>query len=143
MERRSRTLKTRTNLKKLSIVLSVIISFTLLNCKQSAAQQSTLLEPQEMKEFLSSNDVLLVDVRTPHEFNSGHIENAINIDFKSVDFAKEVQKLDVTKTLVIYCRSGRRSGMGTPEFVKAGFKQVYDLKGGVLNWQKNDLKLVK
>ena len=131
------------NLKKISIVLSVIIGLTLLNCKQTSAQQSTLLEPQEMKEFLSSNDILLVDVRTPNEFNSGHIENAINVDFKSSDFAEKVQKLDTTKTLVIYCRSGRRSGMGTPEFEKAGFKKVYDLKGGVLNWQKNDLKLVK
>ncbi len=131
------------NLKKISIILSVVIGLTLLNCKQSAAQQSTLLEPQEFKEFLSSNEVLLIDVRTPQEFNSGHIENAVNIDFKSPDFAMAVQKLDTTKTLVIYCRSGRRSGMGTPTFVKAGFKQLYDLKGGVLNWQKDGLKLVK
>lgn len=143
MARRSRILKRRMNLKKISIVLSVIIGLTLLNCKQSTAQQSTLLEPQEMQEFLSNDDVLLVDVRTPQEFNSGHIENAINVDFKSSDFAEKVQKLDTTKTLVIYCRSGRRSGMGTPEFVKAGFKEVRDLKGGVLNWQKKGLKLVK
>ncbi len=131
------------NLKKISIVLSVIIGLTLLNCKQTSVQQSTLLEPQEMKEFLSSNDILLVDVRTLQEFSSGHIKNAINIDFKSSDFAEKVQKLDTTKTLVIYCRSGRRSSMGTTEFVKAGFKQVYDLKGGVLNWQKSGLPLAK
>ena len=131
------------NLKKISIILSVVIGLTLLNCKQSAAQQSTLLEPQEFKEFLSANEVLLVDVRTPREFNSGHIENAININFLSAEFEKEIQKLDSTKTLVIYCRSGNRSSKSTSKFVKAGFKQFYDLKGGVLNWEKTGLKLVK
>lgn len=130
-------------MKKLAIILSVIIGFTLLNCKQTAVQQSTLLEPQEMKEFLSSDDILLVDVRTPKEFNAGHIKNAINVDFKSSKFDEEVQKLDTTKTLVIYCRSGRRSGMSTPDFLKAGFKEVHDLKGGVLNWQKSGLPLAK
>ncbi|NNL15340.1 MAG: rhodanese-like domain-containing protein [Flavobacteriaceae bacterium] len=130
-------------MKKLSIVLFVIIGFSLLNCKQTSAQQSTLLEPKEMKEFLASNDVLLIDVRTPQEFKSGHIENAVNVDFKSSDFSEAVQKLDTTKTLVIYCRSGRRSGMGTTEFIKAGFDEVLDLKGGVLNWQKQGLELVK
>ena len=131
------------NLKKISILLSIIIGLTLLNCKQGTAQQSTLLEPQEFKEFLSANEVLLVDVRTPREFNSGHIENAININFLSAEFEKEIKKLDSTKTLVIYCRSGNRSSKSTSKFVKAGFKQFYDLKGGVLNWQKTGLKLVK
>ncbi len=131
------------NLKKISILLSVVIGLTLLNCKQSTAQQSTLLEPQEFKEFLSVNDVLLVDVRTPKEFNSGHIKNAININFLSAEFEKEIKKLDTTKTLVIYCRSGNRSGKSASIFVKVGFDQLYDLKGGVLKWQKNGLKLVK
>ncbi len=130
-------------LKKLSIILSVVIGLFLLNCKQSTAQQSTLLEPQEFKEFISTNEVLLVDVRTPREFNSGHIEKAININFLSSEFDEQIQKLDTTKTLVIYCRSGNRSGKSSPKFVKVGFDNLYDLKGGVLNWQKSGLKLVK
>ena len=130
-------------MKKISIVLSVVIGLTFFNCKQTAAQHATLLEPMEFKEFLSTNDVLLVDVRTPQEFNSGHIENAINIDFLSSEFDEQIQKLDTTKTLVIYCRSGNRSGKSTSKFVKVGFDQLYDLKGGVLNWEKTGLELVK
>lgn len=131
------------SLKKISIVLSVIVGLTLFNCKQSSAQQSIVLEPQEFKEFLNKNEVLLVDVRTPKEFNSGHIKNAVNINFLSTDFKQKVQKLDTTKTLVIYCRSGNRSGKSTPVFFNAGFKEVRDLKGGVLNWQKSGLELEK
>lgn len=121
----------------------MIVGLTLFNCKQSSAQQSTLLEPQEFKEFLTNNDVLLVDVRTPQEFKSGHIENAANINFLSSDFEQNVQKLDTTKTLVIYCRSGNRSGKSTSVFLNAGFNEVRDLKGGVLNWQKSGLELEK
>jgi rhodanese-related sulfurtransferase len=130
-------------LKKLSIILSVVIGLSLLNCKQSKAQQSTMLEPQEFQEFVSANEVLLVDVRTPKEFNSGHIKNAININFLSTEFDEEIQKLDTTKTLVIYCRSGNRSNKSTSKFVQVGFDNLYDLKGGVLNWQKSGLELVK
>lgn len=130
-------------MKKLSLILSIVIGFTFFNCNQSSAQQSTLLEPKEFKEFLATNDVILVDVRTPKEFSSGHIENAININFLSSEFDKKIQKLDTTKTLVIYCRSGNRSGKSTSKLVKAGFKEIYDLKGGVLNWQKSGQKLIK
>lgn len=130
-------------MRKLSVILSIVIGFTFFNCKQSSAQQSTLLEPQQFKEFVSNNEVLLVDVRTPREFNSGHIENAININYLSSEFDSEIKKLDTTKTLVIYCRSGNRSGKSTSKWVKAGFETIYDLKGGVLNWQKSGQKLVK
>ena len=107
-------------MRKLSILLGIIIGLTFFTCKQSSAQQSTLLEPHEFKEFVAGNDVLLVDVRTPGEFSSGHIENAININFLSSEFDEEIQKLDTTKTLVIYCRSGNRSGKSTSKLVKAG-----------------------
>ncbi len=130
-------------MSKLSVILTVVIGLSFFNCKQSSAQQSTLLEPQEFREFISNNDVLLIDVRTHGEFSSGHIENAININFLSSEFDDEINKLDTTKTLVIYCRSGNRSGKSTSKLVKAGFKDIYDLKGGVLNWQNSGQKLVK
>lgn len=127
----------------LSIILSIVIGLSFFNCNQSSAQQSTLLKPQEFKDFLANNDVLLLDVRTPGEYSSGHIENAININFLSPEFDEEIKKLDTSKTLVIYCRSGNRSGKSTSKLVKAGFTDIYDLKGGVLNWQKSGLELVK
>ncbi len=120
-----------------------MISATFFGCKESSAQQSELVEPQEMIDVLTSKDVHLVDVRTAREFNIGFIENAINIDFSSPNFQEELNKLDTSKPIVVYCRSGRRSGISTNNLVKAGFTEIYDLKGGITNWQKKGQKLIK
>lgn len=120
-----------------------MLSATFFGCKESSAQQSNLVEPQEMIDVLASKDAHLVDVRTAREFNMGFIENAINIDFSSSNFQVELNKLDNTKPIVVYCRSGRRSGISTNNLVKAGFAEIYDLKGGIINWQKKGHKLIK
>ena len=130
-------------MKKIAIVFSIILSITFFGCKESSAQQSKLVEPQEMIDVLTSKDVHLVDVRTPREFNQGFIENAVNIDFTSPNFQAELEKLDSTKPIVVYCRSGRRSGICTNTLVKIGFTEIYDLKGGIINWQKKGQKLIK
>ena len=130
-------------MKKIAIVFSIILSITFFGCKESSAQQSKLVEPQEMIDVLTSKDVHLVDVRTPREFNQGFIENAVNIDFTSPNFQAELEKLDNTKPIVVYCRSGRRSGICTNTLVKIGFTEIYDLKGGIINWQKKGQKLIK
>lgn len=135
--------KTNIKLKKIAIIFSIILSITFFGCKESSAQQSKLVEPEEMIEVLTSKDVHLVDVRTAREFNQGFIENAINIDFSLPNFQAELEKLDSTKPIVVYCRSGRRSGISTNNLVKAGFTEIYDLKNGIINWQKKGYKLIK
>lgn len=130
-------------MKKIAIIFSIILSITFFGCKESSAQQSKLVEPEEMIEVLTSKDVHLVDVRTAREFNQGFIENAINIDFSLPNFQAELEKLDSTKPIVVYCRSGRRSGISTNNLVKAGFTEIYDLKNGIINWQKKGYKLIK
>ena len=130
-------------MKKIAIVLSVILSITFFGCKETSAQQSKLVEPQEMIDVITSKDVHLVDVRTPKEFQMGFIENAINIDFSSPSFKSELEKLDNSKPIVVYCHSGRRSGISTNTLVEIGFTEIYDLKGGILNWQKKGQKLIK
>ena len=130
-------------MKKLAIILSFVLTVLFISCKDSTAQQSTLLEPQELIDVLASQDVYFVDVRTSKEFSQGHIANAINIDFKSSSFEEEIKKLDTLKPIVIYCRSGRRSAMSTKILDKVGFDEIYDLKGGVLNWTKQGKALEK
>ena len=130
-------------MKKIAIIFSIILSITFFGCKESSAQQSKLVEPEEMIEVLTSKDVHLVDVRTAREFNQGFIENAINIDFSSPNFQAELEKLDSTKPIVVYCRSGRRSGISTNNLVKAGFTEIYDLKNGIINWQRQGHKLIR
>ena len=90
------------------------------------------------KNKISTKDALVFDVRTTEEFNLGHIKGSINIDFYDeklfVDFFGKINK---TKPIYIYCRSGNRSKKSSEILKKIGFVKVYDLLGGYKNWIKN------
>lgn len=66
-------------------------------------------------------ETILVDVRTPSEFASGHLEGAINIDVQSADFEARVSELDPNGEYVVYCRSGNRSGQAIDRMEALGF----------------------
>ena len=90
------------------------------------------------KNKISTKDALVFDVRTTEEFNLGHIKGSINIDFYDeklfVDFFEKINK---TKPIYIYCRSGNRSKKSSEILKEIGFVKVYDLLGGYKNWIKN------
>ena len=90
------------------------------------------------KNKISTKDALVFDVRTTEEFNLGHIKGSINIDFYDeklfVDF---FQKINKTKPIYIYCRSGNRSKKSSEILKEIGFVKVYDLLGGYKIWIKN------
>lgn len=78
----------------------------------------------------------LIDVRTASEFSSGHIKGAINIDFFNASkFMQALQKYDKEKAVYLYCRSGNRSGNAAKKLESLGFKEIYDLQGGYMNWR--------
>lgn len=94
-----------------------------------------------IEKFTNTSDTVLVDVRTPSEFSSGHIDQAINIDFENPSFASEVKKLDTTKTYFVYCRSGNRSGQAVSIMKSNGIKNIYELSGGIIS-NADTIKLV-
>ncbi|MDO7173289.1 rhodanese-like domain-containing protein [Mariniflexile sp. AS56] len=94
------------------------------------------LQPETFKEQITRNNVQLIDVRTPNEFKSGHIKNAKNIDFFSKSFSNDISKLNKEKPVYVYCRSGNRSNKAANQLIKLGFTEIYDLKGGFLNWKE-------
>ncbi len=130
-------------MKHLTIIFYILAIPLFLNCGQKASLQNKLLSAQEFKNFIDSMDVHLVDVRTAGEFNQGHIEGAMNIDFMARNFSEQLTQLSQDKPIVIYCRTGRRSGLSIKTLTELGFSDIYDLKGGTINWQKEGLKLVK
>ena len=77
---------------------------------------------------------VLLDVRTPAEFASGHLPGAINLDFEAADFATAAAALDPGKTYALYCRSGNRSGQAMAQLRTAGFTSLYHLGGGIGAW---------
>ncbi|UOB16465.1 rhodanese-like domain-containing protein [Abyssalbus ytuae] len=95
-----------------------------------------VLSVAEYTKKISEKNVQLVDVRTAREYTSGHIKNAVNIDYYSSDFLKKTEatfKKDLP--LYIYCRSGARSMQAARKLAAMGFAEIYDLKGGILAWK--------
>ena len=83
-----------------------------------------------------------MDVRTPDEFNGGTIENAVNADITSYDFTNVVQTLDKSTPVMVFCLSGGRSKDAAKALRNMGFNTVYELKGGILKWNAENLPVV-
>ena len=96
----------------------------------------------EFKKEIKSDSVQLVDVRTPQEYAEGHIDGALNINVQSDDF-KELAQRELSKdsTVLIYCRSGRRSLDAAEMLTRLGYN-VVNLKGGIIEWKEDGLPLV-
>lgn len=93
-----------------------------------------VVSPDEFKEKMTLEGAQLIDVRTPGEVAGGMIEGATNIDFNGANFKEEMAKLDRDKPVLVYCRSGGRSGQTASMLKSMGFKEVYDLQGGYMGW---------
>tara|TARA_B100001287_G_scaffold265156_1_gene257769 strand:- start:432 stop:803 length:372 start_codon:yes stop_codon:yes gene_type:complete len=110
-------------------------SFTLflfLNTYFFSQKGIIVSSPQAFEQLMISGNEQLLDVRTLDEFNSGHLEGAINIDIWTPHFIKEVKShFDETKPLLVYCAGGGRSAMAAKDLRKKGFKLIYDLEGGI------------
>ena len=108
---------------------------SLFGSKTSQSNAIKLLSPEEFKAQAENKNVQLVDVRTSAEFNGGHIKGAKNIDFFSGKFNVELNKLNKDKAVYVYCRSGSRSRQTSKKLEAMGFTEIYDLKGGILNYK--------
>lgn len=126
----------RRSVMKKTILLAVgLISVTLLLAACSSDSAAQKVSPKEFSEVISNPSVVILDVRTPQEFAEGHLADAINIDFQSGNFEQEIAYLDKTKTYAVYCRSSNRSGEAVKVMADAGFTKMYDMDGGIIDWQ--------
>jgi len=108
---------------------------TLFGTNAQKSETIKILTASDFKKAIENNDVQLVDVRTAQEFNDGAIDKAVNIDFFLTDsFGSKFAKLDMNEPVYIYCRSGNRSQKAAAILSEVGFKKIYDLKGGYMNW---------
>lgn len=90
------------------------------------------IEKEEFIKKLESKDYILIDIRTKYEYDSERINGAILIDFYKSNFKDRLNQLDKNKNYLIYCRSGSRTSYALNIFKELGFKNVYDLKGGLM-----------
>lgn len=92
---------------------------------------------------ISNKNFVILDVRTPEEFTSEHIENAINIDYYSATFKNDLDQLDKNSTYLIYCRSGNRSGNALNVMKDLDFREVYNMLGGIVKWKAEKFPVVE
>lgn len=121
-----------------TLFIALLSVFTLNACQsQNAAEEQYVLPQKEYQEKMAAiGDLQLLDVRTPNEYNAGHIEGAELINFFDKDFVQQVEaRFDKEEPLMLYCRSGNRSAKATAKLKAAGFKEIYDLKGGYKTWE--------
>ena len=95
------------------------------------------LSQQQWSEQLNNdNNAIVIDVRTPEEFEDGYIENAINIDiFKGQGFIYMIEELDQSKNYYVYCKAGSRSEQACKVMNQLGIENTYNLMGGIMQWQ--------
>ena len=91
------------------------------------------ISAEEAYEMMASQEVVVVDVRTREEYDSGHIENAVLVPNESIGSEMPEALPDKEATLLIYCRSGRRSKQAAEKLLELGYQNVYDF-GGVIDW---------
>ncbi len=123
-------------MKTLIFALSVIMLFACNSVKEASIDATQFNE--KMSNF---ENVQIVDVRTADEFNSGHIENAINLDVNSVVFENSLSQIYKEIPTFVYCKSGTRSQKAIEIMKKEGFKEIYKLEGGIEAWKNKQLPM--
>jgi phage shock protein E len=116
-----------------SLLLVALVTVIASSCSPKVAEKLSLEEYETL--MADTKKLQLVDVRTPEEFQAGHIIDAVMIDFKSADFREQVKFLKKRKPVAVYCKSGNRSGQAFAILQEMGFRKIYDLEGGITAWQ--------
>ena len=125
-------------MRKLLFFFVVIISCQIEN------KSFEILSYIDFKNKIEFSGVRLIDVRTPLECSQGNINGSVNVDFKNEqEFLNYFNELDKTEPLFLYCRSGNRSKKSADKLINLGFSKIYDLEGGFIEWNLNELKNFK
>lgn len=131
-------------IKNIFPILLLIGLVIVTACKGNTKEQNTTSTVSVIREVLTAenfekllttkSDYILLDVRTPEEFVEKHLTGATNIDFNNSSFEQSVNALDKNKPVFLYCLSGGRSSSAMDVLEKVGFKEIYNLEGGIMAW---------
>jgi len=136
------------SVNKSILLISFILFFTISCYKSNLKKESNIaglndtISAKEFYEMIDQPNTIILDVRTPEEFNKAHVQNALNMNFHdSLNFKSNIEKLDKNKTYLIYCRTDRRSGKTFNLMEQNNFKRFYILKGGSLALKESNKTL--
>lgn len=125
-----------------------VISFMVFACNgQTLSVVKTIDVVSYSEKIKATPNAQILDVRTPEEYATGHIENSDNVNWLSDSFVLRTDKYDKTKPVFVYCKIGGRSAKAAEKLAELGFKTIYNLDGGMLKWEaaglaKPDTKII-
>lgn len=130
-------------LRTLTLLFAVLLAACGGSTTATAAAEIQLVSPSEAATVLSERapEVVLLDVRTPEEFNEVRVPGSVNVDFYAADFASQLDTLAKDVPYVVYCRSGNRSSQTMNIMRELGFLEVWDVDGGIISWNEAGLPL--
>lgn len=101
------------------------------------------IDTKKASEELHNESVIVLDVRTKEEYESGHIDGSLNIDIRQPSFPEEIDALPKDKKCIVYCQSGGRAGVALETMKKRGFENICNLKGGIMEWKEKGMPIVR
>lgn len=121
----------------------ILLSMLFVNYSFGQTKKYELSAIDFAAKIKATPNAIILDVRTPEEFVEGHLAHAVNMDWTGDYFDKQAAKLDKAKPIFVYCYSGGRSEEAAKHLRDNGFKEVYEMSGGMAKWRKAHLPEVK
>ena len=132
-------------MKRFISLAILIMSATLASCQSTGSNKNATTAGNTIKSTINADEfekklktepaAQVVDVRTPEEYAGGHLKNAVNINIRDNSFDEHVAKLDKNKPVMVYCKAGSRSASAAEKLQAMGFKVIYNLDGGIMQWE--------
>lgn len=120
---------------KLRFPYLLLLPLLFISCHgQSSKTVQTIDAKLYAEKLKSTQNPQLLDVRTPEEYNAEHIDNAVNVNWNGDDFEAKANKYDKSKPVFVYCKVGGRSAKAADKLAQMGFKEIYNLDGGIMKW---------
>ena len=129
-------------MKKILILLLTCI--LTISCKSQTSEKYQSLSAIAFQDKIKiEKNAQILDVRSPEEFASGHIDKAININWNSDNFNEKMKLFDKSKPIFVNCQGGGRSKKAAERMLLIGFKTIYELDGGINKWIASNLPIKK
>ena len=123
---------------KFNLILFILI----LSCSSNNINKN--LNVISFHKLVNEGNGIILDVRTKTEYDDGHLENALNIDYWSSDLESQLLNLlPKNMSIYVYCRSGSRSSKTINILYELGYTDVYGLDGGILSWKENKYPVIE
>jgi thioredoxin len=120
---------------KLNFISLLLLSFLFISCHGQTSNSVNTIDAKLFAEKLKTNEnPQLLDVRTPEEYSVEHIGDAKNVNWNGDDFVAKVNSYDKSKPIFVYCKVGGRSAQAANKLAELGFKEIYNLNGGIMKW---------